>query len=492
MIYKSVQAMFRFFNDYTYVQHFFFKKATFFSLLLSLCFFKIATAQTAENASLLYLWQDPSLVPSTNYNNTYNEIWGFVHDGREYAVIGSTAGTHIFDVTAPSESYEADFVAGAFTGGEVVHRDYHDYNGYLYMVCDEGLGTSTLQIADLQYLPDSVHIVYDSNELFSRSHNIFIDAAKAKLYVCNAVQNDETANGLAVFSLQTPSYPTLLGTYNTVRAHDVYVRDDIAYINGEGNGLFVVDFSDPQNPLALGSLTEYSQYDQGYNHSGWLSDDGQYYVFADENHGFDVKIADVSDLTDIEIVASINAAVDTYSIAHNPIIRGDYLYISYYHDGLQVWNIADPYNPFKVAFYDTYSPPDHASYRGAWGVYPFLPSGNILVSDMQSGLFVLDVNEEGMPTHIIDLPSQSATPGITAHLDPTNNKLIFKTELAHAQFIDLQIINLNGAIVVQEQIWVEAGQSNFQSPLLNSISNQLLIWQAKTESGAFSGKIMLR
>jgi hypothetical protein len=30
------------------------------------------------------------------------------------------------------------------------------------------------------------------------------------------------------------------------------------------------------------------------------------------------------------------------------------------------------------------------AYQGAWGAYPYLPSGNILVSDMQNGLFVLD------------------------------------------------------------------------------------------------------
>jgi hypothetical protein len=55
-----------------------------------------------------------------------------------------------------------------------------------------------------------------------------------------------------------------------------------------------------------------------------------------------------------------------------------------------VFDISDPSNPIQVCNYDTYSPSSYNSYKGAWGVYPYLPSGNIIVSDMQSGLYVLD------------------------------------------------------------------------------------------------------
>tara|TARA_B100001029_G_C14753465_1_gene282065 strand:- start:96 stop:599 length:504 start_codon:yes stop_codon:yes gene_type:complete len=76
-------------------------------------------------------------------------------------------------------------------------------------------------------------------------------------------------------------------------------------------------------------------------------------------------------------------------MAHNGIIKGDYLYVAYYHDGLRVFDISNPSNPIQINYYDTYLPSDHISYRGAWGVYPYLNSGNILVSDMQTGLYVL-------------------------------------------------------------------------------------------------------
>ena len=80
-------------------------------------------------------------------------------------------------------------------------------------------------------------------------------------------------------------------------------------------------------------------------------------------------------------------------MAHNAIITGDYLYISYYHDGLRVYDISNPQSPIEKCFYDTYLPNNHISYRGAWGVYPYFDSGEILVSDMQSGLYVLKCSE---------------------------------------------------------------------------------------------------
>ena len=122
-------------------------------------------------ANLLYNWQDTTLTPSWQYDNTYNEIWGVQINGAEIAIIGTTAGTHFFDVTNPATATEVAFVAGAYIGDGVVHRDYHDYQGYLYAVCDEGWGISTLQIIDMSNLPNSVNVIYDSDSLFSKTHN---------------------------------------------------------------------------------------------------------------------------------------------------------------------------------------------------------------------------------------------------------------------------------------------------------------------------------
>ncbi len=103
-----------------------------------------------------------------------------------------------------------------------------------------------------------------------------------------------------------------------------------------------------------------------------------------------MKVVDVSDLSNLSVTALFNSGVDANSIAHNLIIRDDFVYVSYYHDGLQIFDISDPYNPIKAGHYDTYLPDNHNGYAGNWGVDPQLPSGIILASDVQSGLFVLE------------------------------------------------------------------------------------------------------
>ncbi len=112
-----------------------------------------------------------------------------------------------------------------------------------------------------------------------------------------------------------------------------------------------------------------------------------------ENHCYDIKLLDVSYFNNIYVLSTFNSGVNTNSMAHNAIIKGPLLFVSYYHDGLRVFNIADPTNPFELLYYDTYLPNHHSSYKGAWGVYPFWNTTNfsfssILVSDMQTGLYV--------------------------------------------------------------------------------------------------------
>jgi hypothetical protein len=56
---------------------------------------------------------------------------------------------------------------------------------------------------------------------------------------------------------------------------------------------------------------------------------------------------------------------------------------------LVVLDITDPTKPVEVGFFDTYPLSNSAAFNGAWGTYPFLPSGNILVNDINSGLYIV-------------------------------------------------------------------------------------------------------
>jgi len=349
--------------------------------------------QAQNEMNVLGHWSDSTLVGSSFYDNTYNEIWGLAVGGHEYAIVGSTAGTHFIDVTDPSAPFEAHFVPGLQQGGAVIHRDYHDHKGYLYAVCDEG--NSSLQIMDIRNLPDTVILAYDSNELIATAHNIFIDTAQSVLYAFALNGGPQRYSAMRLYDLQDPLAPEYIGEYQTFsglrlgHVHDGYVRDGIAFLNGGNDGFAVVDFRDPYDPQTISTITDYPF--AGYNHSGWLTDDARYYYMADETHGFDMKVVDMNDPCNAEVIETFNAGNnEPNSIPHNQLVACDYLYVSYYYEGLIVYDISDPSLPQKVAFYDTSTEPNQRSYKGAWGVYPYLPSGNVLVSDMQEGLFVLE------------------------------------------------------------------------------------------------------
>lgn len=353
---------------------------------------QIAFSQGAKNMTLSDTWSDGSLVATTAHDNTYNDIWGYAQGGKEYALIGSTAGVHIIDVTDPFNVSEVVFVPGTqpstqFTS--IVHRDIKTYKNYMYMVSDEG--SAALQIIDLSNLPTSVNEVYNSTTLFNHAHNVYIDSSKAKLYVCGAT------NKFAAYSLADPVNPTFIWEQSTSTdqwaidmgyVHDVFIRNDTAYMNAGPNGLYVAKFS-TNPPTFLGNITTYPE--QGYNHSGWLHDTKPVYVQGDETHGKKLKAFDVSDLADIKTLSTFGSDVDlTYSIPHNQLILGDLAFSSYYFDGIYAFDISDASNPKVRGFYDTSTIPAGSNYRGCWGVYPFLPSGTILASDMQNGLFVID------------------------------------------------------------------------------------------------------
>jgi choice-of-anchor B domain-containing protein len=423
-------------------------------------------------ATLLYNWQDPSLTGSWTYNNTYNECWGLTVNNREIAVIGSTAGTHFFDVTDPANTSEVAFVAGGDTGGVIIHRDYHDFEGYLYAVCDEG-SSSTLQIIDISNLPNSISTVYDSNTLFTRAHNIFIDTATAKLYAC------ASNSAMDVYSLEIPTSPNLIYSYNGVgHVHDAFVRNDSAYLNCGNDGLRILDFSFVNQfgdqPTLFGSLTSYP--DAGYNHSGWLSDNGNIYIMQDENHGYNIKILDVSDLGNISVLSTFNSGVDQNSMAHNGIIKGNLAYIPYYHDGLRVFDISNPISPIQIWEYDTYSPNNHTSYRGAWGVYPYLPSGNIIVSDMQTGLYIIELTNS--TTHIVSSYLENYL-----YPNPVTDRFIIKSEADN-----IKIYNSLGFKIREERL-----TKNQNTILRENLANGLYFYSLnKNGENIKSGKVIFR
>lgn len=345
----------------------------------------ISFAQDAQHTTLLGHWSQSDLRNQSGL--IFNDIWGYVDsEMNEYGIIGSVDYTHFIDLNDPTNPTQVAQIA-APSGS--VWRDFKTYLHYAYGVSDNGGGT--LQIFDLSNLPHSVTKVYDSNAFFSNCHNIFIDEKNARLYAVGTNQ----AN-LVVLDLQAnPAQPTLLKNLGNPPIegyiHDIYVRNHIGYASHVySSKLSVYNLENLDEVTKLGTIGSY-----GLNHSSWLTKDGNTLIMADENHGLALNVVNTSNLSSMEIIGNIKSnlesAVSTASIAHNPFIIGnDYVVIAYYHEGIQIYNITDPKNPTKAGYYDTYPQnSDYPGYSGSWGVYPFLPSGNIIASDTENGLFVI-------------------------------------------------------------------------------------------------------
>ena len=351
-------------------------------------------AQSFRNMTLLDQWHQDSLI-SNSSKVRYSDCFGFVQNGDEYAVIGSTEGTHVFLVDQQDKLIPKGFIKGRYSSTFVQHREYAVFRHYLYAVCDEGV--SSLQIIDLQYLPDSIHLAEEDTLQFGRVHNIFIDPIQEKLYSCihrSTVNTQTIESPMKIFSLADPLALQELwsGPNDVNEVHDIYVRNGKALLNCGYDGLKVYDFTNTAAPLYLDSKSIYM--DQGYNHQGCLTPDGTRYLFADETNGKRVKNCNF-DGSLITINNYFGTNHQNGSVPHNIKATNEFAFVAYYNEGIRVFDLRYP-SPLEVAHYDTY--PDEHPYKmnGNWGVFADLPSKRLLVSDRQYGLFLLHFDQEKM------------------------------------------------------------------------------------------------
>ena len=357
----------------------------------------------------------------------YNDIWGYAANGREYAIIGSTWGTHFVDVTNPANPVEVGAYAGAhqFNNNSISWRDYKNYGHYVYAVADANF-YNTLQIFDMSQAPDTVFKVYDSNALSFSAHTVALEGDRLYL-ISNSRNNNNYA--IDIFSLADPLNPAPIATVSNPLfsdMHAIHVRNDTAYCSYGYGGLYIVDLTNPYSPSVVSSITNYPG--SGYNHTAWTSGDRKTMIMTDEvPASLPVKVFDISDISNPQYITSFSTG--TFATPHNTFMIDNYAILSYYKDGVQVWDLANPANPVRIGYYDTY--PDNTSsqasynnptaYDGAWGVYPFLPSGNILVSDITYGLFVLSP-----PYGVTSSPDQLTAGNVSVYPNPAKGNFTVK------------------------------------------------------------------
>ena len=367
------------------------------TLLIIIVFTSFASKAQFDFQNINYQsnFTDSSVVAELVYGIKYQSCWGWAdpQTSKEYGILGSTAGTYIIDVSDPTNPIQKDYIP--HRQNDCIWHEYKTYQNYLYIISDDA-GSNSLQIADLSYLPDSVNLVYDSTDIFVRAHTLFIDGNK--LYVAS-VKTTTSNSSMNVYSLANPAQPTLLRSLNQdypfINAvHDMYVVNDTVFASCGYDGLFIFKYDSISNTFSqLGALQDAPNI---YNHSSFISNDrSSLYMCEEVPDGQKVKILDVTNIANPTLVDTFYSHLG--ATPHNPYVLNNYLVIAYYQDGVYVYDITSPQSPVLLGYFDTYpnnSPGSYPwpPYAGAWGAYTDLPSGLLLVSDMQLGLFCLDIS----------------------------------------------------------------------------------------------------
>ncbi len=370
-------------------------------------------------------------------------IWGFVNlnDNREYAVVGLRNGTAVVEVTDPANPRQVATIPGPSSPWREVkiYQEFHvptnRFRAFAYITTEAA--NAGLQVISLGGLPGTVtlhttlvdtgsqHTAYISN--IDHSTNMALPGTVARLYLAGS----RPGNGSwRVYSLADPAQPQFL---RQAPASAQYVHDATSlritdarttlcalghnpceiYVDFNENTVDLWDVSDLAAPLLLSS-TGYSN--ASYTHSGWPTADQRHIFVHDETEEItrglftQIYTMNVDDLRNPFIIASYQGPDTTTD--HNGYTKGNLLYVSHYRRGLAVFDISNPAQLREVASFDTFLAPlaNSAGTEGAWGVYPFFPSGTVVISDISNGLFIL----RDLAAGLSQSPGRIAFVGMTA------------------------------------------------------------------------------
>jgi choice-of-anchor B domain-containing protein len=345
-------------------------------LLSALCFsFFYLTAQL-----------NVSYVGGLPYSEELNDIWGYAApDGTEYAIVGVNDGTSLVSLADPANPIEVGFIPGA----QSIWRDIKTYGDFAFVTTD--VGTDGLLVIDMTNLPTSFESYYWKPQLLNQGtlekcHNIYVDE-DGWMYLAGCNLNN---GAVMIFDVFTDSYnPIFVNNIQGSYAHDVFTKGNNMYSSNLSNGLQIFDVTDKMD-IQLGGVQTTAF---NFTHNAWSTDDNNFVFTTDELANAPVGSYDVSNLNDIKEMDQFRPTTTLGEgvIPHNAHVWNNYVIVSYYSDGCIILDATHPDNLIEVGNFDTFIP-STTGFSGAWGAYPYLPSGLILVSDIESGLYVLQPN----------------------------------------------------------------------------------------------------
>jgi hypothetical protein len=318
------------------------------------------------------------------------DIYADVVAEGNYAYVGSwhnTVGVWIFDVSNPDG---ATYVSRFAPAGSKNMQGIEVLNGIGYFGDDNGNGIFIVDLSN-PLVPRLITRIRSTQGGYNYVHNLTLDG-NGHMFVPHYRVDDD----VQVWNVSDPAHPflqmTLAGT-DASSVHDVTVKNNRLFMSGWAGQVDIWDITnlDSQPPIRLGSF-----FSGLHTQAASVTENGSFLACPRElaSNG-DVGIFDISDPANVFKVADITEpgwGIAATSPATSKIM-GNYLYVAWYQAGLLVFDISDPANPIMVGSYDTwpgYSYGGNGGGDGDWGIWPFLGADRVLISDRNTGLYVLD------------------------------------------------------------------------------------------------------
>ena len=323
--------------------------------------------------------QSLQLLGNLDYPVALSDVWGYETDGNEYALVGLFNGFSVVDISDPANPQEVYFTPGPSTAW----RDVFTYQDRAYVISEGGDG---LLIVDLSPLPSgsitTLNYYTGDNWPFLIGHNLFI--SNGVLYIFGS---DYGAGGVIALDLTDPDHPTELGLWDQFYVHDGTIQGDTLWASLIDEGFQgVIDISDPTNMTLVSTWGTPGS----FAHNSWISADNRFlYVTEELSNGF-LTSYNVENISNPVELQKFRPRISNGAVPHNVHYRDEFLFLSHYRDGLMVIDANRPANLVVTGHYDTSSDLEGHGLNGCWGVYPDLPSGRILATDVEKGLFIFD------------------------------------------------------------------------------------------------------
>ena len=345
-------------------------------LLLFLMLPYLLLAQNSFNLGLIGSYEWPSTEGS--------DIWGWVDaNGNEYALVGLNDGFACVNVSNPANPVQEFHISDINS----TWRDVKTFGNYAYVTTEADAGLLIVDLTDMTggtfwHVSSFNHPTNGTSVDFTAAHNIYIDEdGIAYIFGASSNTGSSPADGAIFLDVAANAIaPAYLGEWDDQYIHDGMARGDTMYAGCIYTGeMYVVDVSDKSNPSTLGTHST----PNNFTHNAWVSDDGNFVFTTDEQSDAYLAAYDITNINNIQEVDRIQSNPGSGTIPHNVHVDGNFLITSYYRDGTTVHDITYPNNMIQVAYYDSYSGSGNG-FDGCWGTYPYLPSGNIISSEINS------------------------------------------------------------------------------------------------------------